>query len=249
MIVTGRHMMPMLFSLSFLTSTGKYYIATMTMITASTTLTIFIMNIHHCGPDAKPVPRWAKKVILQYLARMCFVYEVGESCMSAEPEGQEPPLVRNTNCTMNGQVGSGREDCVIKSGQETVGSVITEKEDIDQVLSPLGSVGGNLTNQYSTWKNSIFLDCGESGGPQRCRKGGVSDGERKEGEISCNTGANNGVLLHNIEYIANCYRDQRAMQKRTGEWKKVAKVLDRFFMWMFFIMVFFMSLLIMGKAI
>ncbi|MED6252677.1 hypothetical protein ATANTOWER_015234 [Ataeniobius toweri] len=229
---------------------GKYYIATMTMITASTTLTIFIMNIHHCGPDAKPVPRWAKKVILQYLARMCFVYEVGESCMSAEPEGQEPPLVRNTNCTMNGQVGPGREDCVIKSGQETVGSVITEeKEDIDQVLSPLGSVGGNLTNQYSTWKNSIFLDCGESGGPQRCRKGGVSDGERKEGEISCNTGANNGVLLHNIEYIANCYRDQRAMQKRTGEWKKVAKVLDRFFMWMFFIMVFFMSLLIMGKAI
>uniref|UniRef100_A0A3Q3WRQ5 Cholinergic receptor, nicotinic, alpha 10a n=1 Tax=Mola mola TaxID=94237 RepID=A0A3Q3WRQ5_MOLML len=147
---------------------GKYYIATMTMITASTALTIFIMNIHHCGPDAKPVPKWAKKVILQYMARMCFVYEVGENCMSPQPEKQEPPTVKN-NCTMNGQAGTCREDC--------------------------------------------------------------------------------RQLLRNIEYIANCYRDQRATQKRTGEWKKVAKVLDRFFMWIFFIMVFFMSLLIMGKAI
>uniref|UniRef100_A0A3B5QAZ1 Cholinergic receptor, nicotinic, alpha 10a n=1 Tax=Xiphophorus maculatus TaxID=8083 RepID=A0A3B5QAZ1_XIPMA len=144
---------------------GKYYIATMTMITTSTALTIFIMNIHHCGPDAKPVPKWAKKVILH------------------------------------------------------------------------------------TWRNGIFLDCGESGDPVRSRKGGVSDVERKDDGISCNTHPNDGPLLHNIEYIANCYRDQRATQKRTGEWKKVAKVLDRFFMWMFFIMVFFMSLLIMGKAV
>ncbi|XP_036005745.1 neuronal acetylcholine receptor subunit alpha-10-like [Fundulus heteroclitus] len=229
---------------------GKYYIATMTMITASTALTIFIMNIHHCGPDAKPVPKWAKIVILQYMARMCFVYEVGENCMSAEPEMQEPPLVANNNCTMNGQVGPGREDCVMKSGQETVGGVIMEeKEEIDQFLSPVGSGGRNPVDQHSTWKSNIFLDSGESGGRRRCRKGGVSGEQRKDREISCDIPANDGPLQHNIEYIANCYRDQRAMQKRTGEWKKVAKVLDRFFMWIFFIMVFLMSLLIMGKAI
>uniref|UniRef100_A0A3B4F0K9 Neuronal acetylcholine receptor subunit alpha-9-like n=1 Tax=Pundamilia nyererei TaxID=303518 RepID=A0A3B4F0K9_9CICH len=176
---------------------GKYYIATMTMITASTALTIFVMNIHHCGPDAKPVPKWAKKVILQYMARMCFVYEVGENCMSPQPEKQEPPPVQNTNCTMNGQAGPGRED----------------------------------------WEG------------RRCRKGGVSDGDKKDREISCSIQSNETQLLRNIEYIANCHRDQRATQKRTGEWKKVAKVLDRFFMWIFFIMVFFMSLLIMGKTI
>lgn len=84
------------------------------MITASTALTIFIVNIHHCGPDAKPVPKWAKKVILQYMARMCFVYEVGENCLSPQPENQEPPPVKNTNCSMNGQAGPGREDCVFQ---------------------------------------------------------------------------------------------------------------------------------------
>uniref|UniRef100_A0A3Q3KXR8 Cholinergic receptor, nicotinic, alpha 10a n=1 Tax=Labrus bergylta TaxID=56723 RepID=A0A3Q3KXR8_9LABR len=166
---------------------GKYYIATMTMITASTALTIFIMNVHHCGPDAKPVPKWAKTFILQHMARMCFVYEVGENCMSPQAERQDPP------------------------------------------------------------PNGVYMsmDCGESGAKRRCRKGGVSDGEKKDREVSCDE----RQLLRNIEYIANCYRDQRATQKRTGEWKKVAKVLDRFFMWLFFIMVFLMSLLIMGKAI
>uniref|UniRef100_A0A3B5AAH3 Neuronal acetylcholine receptor subunit alpha-9-like n=1 Tax=Stegastes partitus TaxID=144197 RepID=A0A3B5AAH3_9TELE len=198
---------------------GKYYIATMTMITASTALTIFIMNIHHCGPDAKPVPKWAKTVILQYLARMCFVYEVGENCMSPQPEKQEPP---------------------------------PEREDMDQMMSPIGSMGKNPTSHYSTWKNGVFMsmDNGDPGGQRRCRKGGVSDGERKDREIPpCSSQSNEKQLLRNIEYIANCYRDQRATQKRTGEWKKVAKVLDRFFMWIFFIMVFLMSLLIMGKAI
>lgn len=226
---------------------GKYYIATMMMITASTALTIFVMNIHHCGPDAKPVPKWAKTVILQYMARMCFVYEVGENCMSPHPEKPEPPFVKSSNCTMNGQAGPCREDCVFNP----VGSKTAEdREEMDQMMSPIGSMGKNPTNHYSAWKNGVFLsmDGGDTMDQRRCRKGGVSDAERTDNS-SFSSQSNERQLLRNIEYIANCYRDQRAMQKRTGEWKKVAKVLDRFFMWMFFIMVFFMSLLIMGKAI
>ncbi|KAK7922767.1 hypothetical protein WMY93_009669 [Mugilogobius chulae] len=61
---------------------GKYYIATMTMITASTALTIFIMNIHFCGAEAKPVPHWAKVLIIDYMSKIFFVYEVGENCAS-----------------------------------------------------------------------------------------------------------------------------------------------------------------------
>ncbi|KAM6984595.1 neuronal acetylcholine receptor subunit alpha-10 [Aplochiton taeniatus] len=157
---------------------GKYYIATMTMITASTALTIFIMNIHHCGPEARPVPEWCRVFILHHLARICFVYEVGENCFTAVPRTKAPlepdtptnahphPDPRGPNWDVNGQ-------CV-------------------------------------------------------CQQHG---------------------LHRNVEYIANCYHDQRSTQRRVGEWRKVAKVLDRMFMWLFFIMVFVMSLLIMGKAI
>ncbi|XP_028818840.1 neuronal acetylcholine receptor subunit alpha-10a [Denticeps clupeoides] len=221
---------------------GKYYIATMTMITASTALTIFIMNIHHCGPDAKPVPRWAKKFILQYLARICFVYEVGENCMTLPVKKQAPPTPRKSNCIMNGQ--TGREDLVLnveRPNKDLARKISEETEDV----SPSESGAENQ------WMPFMSLDCGES-----------SAGDTKPGTASGSGGGHMGdggkeqqclcrqqQLLRNVHYIANCYRDQRATQKRTGEWKKVAKVLDRCFMWIFFVMVFFMSLLIMGKAI
>lgn len=79
---------------------GKYYIATMTMITASTSLTIFIMNIHFCGAEAKPVPHWAKVLIIDYMSKIFFVYEVGENCTTAEsdrtPLYLDEPLMDNS---------------------------------------------------------------------------------------------------------------------------------------------------------
>ncbi|XP_067322507.1 neuronal acetylcholine receptor subunit alpha-10 [Anolis sagrei] len=170
---------------------GKYYIATMTMITASTALTIFIMNIHHCGPGAKPVPQWAKTLILHYMARIFFVYEVGESCRSPRPE---------PDSSSKAQV-----------------------------------VGEKARGPASPGEAFVDLE-GGPGGAAPCAKGGCL----------CRQGSS---ILHNVEYIANCFRDQKAASKRTGEWKKVAKVMDRFFMWVFFAMVFIMSVLIMGQAV
>uniref|UniRef100_A0A4W4EZT3 Cholinergic receptor, nicotinic, alpha 9 n=1 Tax=Electrophorus electricus TaxID=8005 RepID=A0A4W4EZT3_ELEEL len=147
---------------------GKYYIATMTMITASTSLTIFIMNIHFCGAEAKPVPHWAKVLIINYMSKIFFVYEVGENCTT--PQSELSPCQQ--------------------SPRQRV---------------PAG---------WCSW-----CVCGQ---------------QRK--------------VVHNIEYIANCFREQRSHQAKGAEWKKVAKVMDRFFMWVFFIMVFLMSILVMAKA-
>uniref|UniRef100_A0A674IKB5 Cholinergic receptor nicotinic alpha 10 subunit n=1 Tax=Terrapene triunguis TaxID=2587831 RepID=A0A674IKB5_9SAUR len=174
---------------------GKYYIATMTMITASTALTIFIMNIHHCGPGAKPVPKWAKKFILQYMARLFFVYEVGESCKSPKRQlGHLPTLLPQKLSSSSGQ---------------------------------------------QDWKETgtrMNLGCGR-------------EGQQHQVCVKSPCLCHHNSLMRNVEYIANCFRDQKAAQKRSGEWKKVAKVMDRIFMWIFFIMVFFMSMLIMAKAI
>ncbi|XP_074716553.1 neuronal acetylcholine receptor subunit alpha-10-like [Strix uralensis] len=143
---------------------GKYYIATMTLITASTALTIFIMNVHHCGPGAQPVPPWARQLILHHMARLCCVYEVGESC---------------------------------KSPQRALG----ERAD-----------GGDAAG------------LGESPG-----KGEVGSEARGCPRDRCL--CHHDGLLRNVGYIAGCFRRHRAAQRRTGEWKKVAKVMDRFFMW------------------
>uniref|UniRef100_A0A8C6WEY9 Cholinergic receptor, nicotinic, alpha 9 n=1 Tax=Neogobius melanostomus TaxID=47308 RepID=A0A8C6WEY9_9GOBI len=148
---------------------GKYYIATMTMITASTSLTIFIMNIHFCGAEARPVPHWAKVLIIDYMSKILFVYEVGENCTT--PESEKTPLYS------------------------------------EEPMSEMG-VLAILPQNYPVF-------------PQ---------------------------VVKNIQYIANCFREQRSTCIKVAEWKKVAKVMDRFFMWIFFIMVFLMSILIIAKA-
>ncbi|NXI31574.1 ACH10 protein, partial [Sterrhoptilus dennistouni] len=56
------------------------------------------------------------------------------------------------------------------------------------------------------------------------------------------------ALLGHVGYIAGCLRRHRAHQRRAGDWKRVAKVMDRFFMWVFFLMVFLMSVLVLGNA-
>ncbi|CAO2639800.1 Neuronal acetylcholine receptor subunit alpha-9 [Lemmus lemmus] len=148
---------------------GKYYIATMALITASTALTIMVMNIHFCGAEARPVPHWAKVVILKYMSRILFVYDVGESCLS--PHHSQ------------------------------------EAEQLTKVYSTLP--GSNNTDGFC---------------------------------------ARYEVLIRNIEYIAKCLREHKATNSKGSEWKKVAKVIDRFFMWIFFVMVFVMTILIIARA-
>nr|XP_014432239.1 neuronal acetylcholine receptor subunit alpha-9 isoform X2 [Pelodiscus sinensis] len=187
---------------------GKYYIATMTMITASTALTIIIMNIHHCGAEAQPVPQWARVVILDYMSKIFFVYDVGENCIS-------PQRVKAQNHKL-------RKDCKYQKkqdGPESVSSQLSKNSDSD--------LKKKLDRHLN---NSNGIQCENTKDAVNC--------------CSCYK-----VLIKNIEYISNCIRDHKANRAKGNEWKKVAKVMDRFFMWIFFLMVFFMSLLIIGKAI
>ncbi|XP_030649670.1 neuronal acetylcholine receptor subunit alpha-10 [Chanos chanos] len=248
---------------------GKYYIATMTMITASTALTIFIMNIHHCGPEARPVPEWARRLILHYLARICFVYEVGETCITVQSQSPDRPSRRGTRWTVNGQ--ARQDDFKLKvrraspkeapDPQRKRGS----KEEAEDELSPALSPGSNPNGYQSCWTDGTFVSVdqdegadGECGGNREAEGAKASErgatgarGSEKKRELAVRSQClcHQQPLLRNIEYIANCYHEQRATQRRTGEWRKVAKVMDRLFMWIFFIMVFLMSLLIMGKAV
>lgn len=105
------------------------------------------------------------------------------------------------------------------------------EETEDQLMSPTGSMGRNPTNHYSAWRNGMFMsmDCRDSPGlaaARRSQNGGVGESTGREEVCKTQFTCQHQQLLPNIEYIANCYRNTRATAKRTGEWKKVAKVLD-----------------------
>ncbi|XP_033826154.1 neuronal acetylcholine receptor subunit alpha-9-I [Periophthalmus magnuspinnatus] len=236
---------------------GKYYIATMTMITASTSLTIFIMNIHFCGAEAKPVPHWAKVLIIDYMSKIFFVYEVGENCTT--PESERTPLYseepmsekglyvddyygqddtykycKNHKSQVNGNANRNHYNNRVsrlekgEAKQEPIQRYHhIMRDDLDyQVPSNLQHLNGGLKEQllYNPEKPQL----------QACH--------------CCCSCYQHKQVVKNIQYIANCFREQRSTCIKVAEWKKVAKVMDRFFMWIFFIMVFLMSILIIAKA-
>ncbi|XP_036407775.1 neuronal acetylcholine receptor subunit alpha-9-II-like [Megalops cyprinoides] len=197
---------------------GKYYIATMTMITASTALTIFIMNIHFCGAEAKPVPYWAKVLIIDYMSKIFFVYEVGENCTT--PQSERSPLHHHHHQHHNHHHHHHHHH--------------RHHGNCEQQPHPLSQV----SKKYESYKSMGDLN--------GCAKDEPCCPE-KAAAYACACG-HHDKLVKNVEYIANCFREQRATCAKGAEWKKVAKVMDRFFMWIFFIMVFLMSVLIIGKA-
>ncbi|XP_014395865.1 PREDICTED: neuronal acetylcholine receptor subunit alpha-10 [Myotis brandtii] len=152
---------------------GKYYMATMTMVTFSTALTILIMNLHYCGPSARPVPAWARAFLLGYLARGLCVRERGEPCGKSRRH-ESPP-------------------------------------------SPQPPEGG----------------AGPPAGP--CH----------EPRCLCHQ----EELLHHVATIANTFRSHRAAQHRHEDWKRLARVMDRFFLGIFFSMALVMSLLVLVQAL
>ncbi|XP_023184696.1 neuronal acetylcholine receptor subunit alpha-9-II-like isoform X2 [Xiphophorus maculatus] len=205
---------------------GKYYIATMTMVTASTALTIFIMNIHFCGVEAKPVPHWAKVLIIDYMSKIFFVYEVGENCASGSSSSSSHYL-QDDFC--HPQVNSH-----IHANGKPRGPGSQEDQQRHRYPRPQPS----KQHQQHRVKVQHHITREESGHLSRSAPGSFGSGFPNV----------DTKLVRNVEYIANCFREQRATCAKGAEWKKIAKVMDRFFMWIFFVMVFLMSILVIGKA-
>ncbi|MCJ8749189.1 hypothetical protein PDJAM_G00173420 [Pangasius djambal] len=274
---------------------GKYYIATMTMITASTSLTIFIMNIHFCGAEAKPVPHWAKVLIIDYMAKIFFVYEVGENCTTPQSEHGLPfvedPLASlesydyfssfYSNHLHDGSINQynrcnicGR-DCHHARNHQSNGYHFNalhmahmppqfssrQKTHQPNYIHHIGRDGNEVNLREEKLRQSDLSIPEKLSGftyehstsyqhnNEYTKPYTMEDYSKKTSTEECTyVCAQHQKVVQNIEYIANCFREQRSNQAKGAEWKKVAKVMDRFFMWVFFIMVFLMSILIMAKA-
>ncbi|XP_070768986.1 neuronal acetylcholine receptor subunit alpha-9-II [Enoplosus armatus] len=262
---------------------GKYYIATMTMVTASTSLTIFIMNIHFCGAEAKPVPHWAKVLIIDYMSKIFFVYEVGENCASASsssssssshfPQDDIRHKHLSSHIHANGKPGShsSRQDWqshkyprpqtpkpqhhprvkaqhhITREERSHLSSFAPRKYEGSNGKLPTGDCCKE-DQKVPCYPEDQKLPCCPEDKKPPPQGPTVTFGPC----VFCSHGSGiPGVdtkLVRNVEYIANCFREQRATCAKGAEWKKIAKVMDRFFMWIFFVMVFLMSILIIGKA-
>ncbi|XP_072023690.1 neuronal acetylcholine receptor subunit alpha-9-like isoform X1 [Amphiura filiformis] len=49
---------------------GQYYAGTMLLVSISIMLTVIVLNLHHRGPQCKPVPQWVRRYVLGSVAKV-----------------------------------------------------------------------------------------------------------------------------------------------------------------------------------
>ena len=87
---------------------GIYLTVTMAMTSLSIVLTVFVLQLHHVGPNQKRVPRWVKRIVIDVIARVI--------CMRAHVHAHYGTKVRATkHRALRVPTSDGREEVCLTS--------------------------------------------------------------------------------------------------------------------------------------
>ncbi|XP_035385835.1 neuronal acetylcholine receptor subunit alpha-6 [Electrophorus electricus] len=186
---------------------GEYLLFTMIFVTLSIVITVFVLNVHYRTPTTHAMPGWVRAVFLRALPRVML--------MRRPPERPEAP----------GKGGARECGGVRGGGEATVGKK------------------GSASQREATKGAEV----GEG------RKAGCPCHPAKEGpEVDCgkvsrqlNPQAINTVVafsvvspeikqaIESVKYIAENMRSRNKAKEVEDDWKYVAMVIDRIFLWVF----------------
>ncbi|XP_052391764.1 neuronal acetylcholine receptor subunit alpha-2-like [Carassius gibelio] len=228
---------------------GEYLLFTMIFVTLSIIITIFVLNVHHRSPSTHKMPRWVHSVFLDLIPRCLFMrrpapgsrhrqkllllQQQGRGMTSRVLGPANAPLSTSTSWFRGENSGDDefrRHFCYKDLELGTLSSAITLSLQTPSPC-PLSSTPPSLQK----FGPSSRLDMGVTS-----RQPGGSVNVTKQPDM---TSDNPGFLLspsvlqalEGVHYIAEHLRAEDADFSVKEDWKYVAMVIDRIFLWMFII--------------
>uniref|UniRef100_A0A4W5QN56 Cholinergic receptor, nicotinic, alpha 6 n=1 Tax=Hucho hucho TaxID=62062 RepID=A0A4W5QN56_9TELE len=196
---------------------GEYLLFTMIFVTLSIVITVFVLNVHYRTPMTHTMPAWVRSVFLGLLPKVLLMRRpVDQGCPSS--------------------LGSGRGD---GTGGGSIGD---------------GGVGGGASGTGKKRKNrqAGAMNCVEYGEvpippvPPVVPPPAPSDPDLSKLPRALNTPPNvNAVVafsvvspeikqaIESVKYIAENMRTRNKAKEVEDDWKYVAMVIDRIFLWVF----------------
>ncbi|XP_067856850.1 neuronal acetylcholine receptor subunit alpha-4-like [Heptranchias perlo] len=189
---------------------GEYLLFTMIFVTLSIIITVFVLNIHHRSPHTHTMPAWVRKSFLDVIPRFLVM---------------KRPTAVNKSCKK-----------LIRSMQETSSSSNYSAEAEDE-------------QKYLAWGSDKQLNTDTSPNTQYCKHGnkvtGAALGTKQDSKVASPRQQQNVTLtpamklaVEGVNYIANHLRAEDADFSVKEDWKYVAMVIDRIFLWIFIIVCF-----------
>ncbi|KAM6463537.1 neuronal acetylcholine receptor subunit alpha-2 [Liasis olivaceus] len=206
---------------------GEYLLFTMIFVTLSIVITVFVLNVHHRSPSTHKMPHWVQTVFLDFIPRWLFmkrppVIASGLRVTSEEVIAQYdmPPVnLITSRCWLETDVDDRWDE---------------EEENHEEMIHagrlPLQSICHHQCLQYR-------YTCARHLGRRFEELVQQPAATKAESSASSEQGIqlSPSILkaLEGVHYIANHLRAEDADFSVKEDWKYVAMVIDRIFLWMF----------------
>ncbi|XP_056620264.1 neuronal acetylcholine receptor subunit alpha-2 [Triplophysa dalaica] len=229
---------------------GEYLLFTMIFVTLSIVITVFVLNVHHRSPSTHKMPRWVHSVFLDLIPRWLFMRRPApdsrrrQKLLLLQRQGQgmasrvlgpaAVPLSTSSSWFRRenfGEEESRRRYCYKDLELGTLSSAISFSLHPSSPC-PLSSAPPTLQKYGPSPRTEV-------GGASRHPGGRANVMKRPDNMTTDNAEfpLSPSVLqaLEGVHYIADHLRAEDADFSVKEDWKYVAMVIDRIFLWMFII--------------
>ncbi|TRY98908.1 hypothetical protein DNTS_032003 [Danionella cerebrum] len=222
---------------------GEYLLFIMIFVTLSIIITVFVLNVHHRSPETHAMPRWVRTVFLRMFPRFLFIRRHKD-----EQTGANDARRRSTGC--DGSMSTKQESIALSLHRSCSNPAF------HSIASSSTSSRLQLHRERKQRRSqSVQLGPGDGRPPQCSRRFRSCSMQlcalhecerRKPADVQCLSSVvrvnprsrfvpSHVTLLaiEGMQYIADDLRAERRDLSVKSEWKYVALVIDRLFLWMF----------------
>ncbi|KAI8495299.1 acetylcholine-gated cation-selective channel [Branchiostoma belcheri] len=223
---------------------GKYYIASMTLMSLSTGMSCFVMNIHHCGPEARPVPRWMRWLILKWLAQILLFRDLSIPCCKNDKPNKCRGSPRTSRSGSHHECDNNTASCA-HARERACSLEDLKRPDEVHLRSSLRMRSEDVLNggrTSTTMRNNT-----------NCRMGvgyELVELQKPPGVVAANKLEKRlDKIEKEVRYVTDRLRKKDKENMVAAEWQRVAKVVDRLFLWLSLLTAIAVSLLILGSYV
>ncbi|XP_072177205.1 neuronal acetylcholine receptor subunit alpha-10-like, partial [Diadema setosum] len=182
---------------------GQYFMSTMVLISGSLAMSVMVLNMYHCRPDCRPVPRWVRILVIDVLGRIL-----------------APAVVKNSKTERRRM--SVRTDSLQKHCHSW------ELEDLMTCADPLSpSAKQQQQQQHNGMTMTERNNTVNKDGMHVLECGRRSDSFTRDAIPILRS------MLTELRKLTSNNRAEREEKIRQNEWKRVALVMDRVFLLVF----------------
>ncbi|XP_053172906.1 neuronal acetylcholine receptor subunit alpha-4-like isoform X3 [Scomber japonicus] len=221
---------------------GEYLLFTMVFVTLSIIITVFVLNVHHRSPQTHCMPHWVRRVFLDLVPRVLFMKRppgvAKQHCKKLIEMMHGPTMI---SATSNSQAfWSGLETGLRQLGEIDNTFPKTPSDSPNIVVcspSPPSSPIEDLNEKDHLPKASIF--CRSPTGlysvlsEKQLHRESSKDATTQQDPILPTISPAVQRAIEGVQYIADHLRAEDADFSVKEDWKYVAMVIDRIFLWMF----------------